>query len=67
MPQRSAGDVHELRPRGLAAVVFAPSHLAGVLMQVDADPVVLAGLGPAQPRQERLGLNAEIDLSRPAS
>jgi len=29
---------------------------AGVLMQVDADSVVLADLGPAQPREERPGL-----------
>jgi hypothetical protein len=56
MPQRRAGNVHELRPGRLAAVVLAPSHLARVLVQVDADPVVLADLGPAQPREERLGL-----------
>ena len=56
MPQRRAGDVHELRPGRLAAVILAPSHFACVLVQMDADPVVLADLGPAQPREERLGL-----------
>lgn len=56
MPQRGAGDVHELRAGGFAAVVFAPSHLARILVQVNADPVVLTDLGPAQPREERLGL-----------
>ena len=51
------------------------SHLSGVRVQMDADPVVLPDLGPAQPRKERLCLvgvrtlvmHAEVDLSRPTS
>ena len=56
MPQRRSGNVHELRLARLAGVVFAPSHLASVGVKVRGDVVVLADLGPAQPREERLGL-----------
>ena len=57
---------------GLAPVILAPSHLARGLVQVNADPVVLADLGPAQPREEWLApdvsaalvMHAEVDLCR---
>jgi hypothetical protein len=49
-------DANELRAVGLAPVVLAPRHLAGIGVQVAADAVVLADLGPAQAGEERLGL-----------
>jgi hypothetical protein len=49
MPQRSTGYVNEQRFGRLTAVVLAPSHLARVLVQVNADPVMLPDISASEP------------------
>jgi hypothetical protein len=44
MPKRRACGVQEQCAVGFAAVVLAPRHLACVLVQVNADPMMLAEL-----------------------
>ena len=57
MTERRPGDASPLQPVRFAAVILAPRHLVGVLIEVSAaDPMVDAHLGAAEPAKPAFGL-----------